>query len=57
MAKENTNQPVSGLGLILLLVGVVWLGKEMGWIPGNLPLLPITLIIIGLILIFRRHKK
>ena len=55
MAKEHP--PVSGLGLILVLVGVVWLGKEMGWIPENLPLLPITLIIIGLILMFRKYKK
>ena len=50
-------QPTVGLGLILIIIGVVWLGKDMGWIPESIPLLPIIVIIVGLILMFRKHKK
>ena len=46
-----------GLGVILVLIGVVWLGRDMGWIPPELPLLPIILIVVGLILMFRKYKK
>jgi len=48
---------ISGLGLILVLIGVIWLAKDMGWIPENLPLLPISVIIVGLILLFKKSKK
>lgn len=50
-------QPTLGLGAILVLIGVVWLGKDMGWIPENVPLLPIIIIVVGLILMFKKHKK
>ena len=56
MAEKKMYQ-MSGLGLILVLIGVVWLGKDMGWIPESLPLLPIIIIIVGLILMFRKYKK
>jgi len=54
---DKKHPPTLGLGLILVLIGVVWLGKDMGWIPESLPLLPIIIIIVGLILMFRKYKK
>lgn len=46
--------PSLGLGLVLVIIGIVWLGKDMGWIPASLPLLPIILIAVGIILALRK---
>jgi len=54
---KKLEHPKLGLGLILVIIGVIWLGRDMGWIPENLPLLPIVVIIVGLILMFKKHKK
>ena len=38
----------SGFGFMLLIIGFIWLAKELGWLTINLPFWPIALIVIGL---------
>ena len=42
-----------GFGLFLLIIGVFWLLKDMGFVP-NLPLWPLILIFFALMLILTR---
>ncbi len=37
----------SCFGFILILIGILWLARDMGWIP-DIPLWPVFLIIIGI---------
>jgi hypothetical protein len=37
----------SGLALILLVIGLFWLAKDMGWITTNVSLWAILLIVLG----------
>ncbi|MFC1728560.1 hypothetical protein ACFLZ7_03795 [Nanoarchaeota archaeon] len=43
-------------GLFVLLVGLVWLAVEQGWIPSGWPIWPIIVIIVGLWLMMGRKK-
>ncbi len=43
-------------GVILICGGVVWLGKSVGFINIDIPLLPTLLIAIGLFMIFSSRR-
>jgi hypothetical protein len=43
-----------GLGIILLVLGLFFLAKDLGWIPVTISLWPILLIAIALYMLFRR---
>ena len=47
-------RPLPMLGFILIAIGIIWLGKELGWIPASLPVWPVVLIIIGIVMILNR---
>lgn len=51
--EEEIERKHKGLvfGILLILVGVVWLSKEFGWIPADVPIWPIVLIVIGLLIV------
>jgi len=34
-------------GMVFLLAGLIWFGKEQGWIPFDLPFWPLALILLG----------
>jgi len=43
-------------GLIVILLGLAWLARDMGWLP-SIPLWPLLLIILGLWIILRRAPR
>lgn len=45
------------LGLLLLIIGVVWLLEGLGIITINMPWIPVILIIIAIGIIFNRFSK
>lgn len=55
--KYYEHKPSVKLGAILIFIGVIWLGKEMGWIPPTVPIWPLILIIIGLLMLFAKRKR
>lgn len=49
---------ISTLGMLLLVIGVYYLGKNLGWWP-EVPFWPLVLIIAGLYLVLKKisYKK
>lgn len=41
-------KPGIGFPLVILLIGLYWLGRDLGWIETRISLWPIILIAIGL---------
>ena len=39
-------------GLLVFMLGIFWLGSEIGWIP-EIPFWPLVLVIVGIWLIFK----
>ena len=46
--KGNCKCHGVGLALILLVIGLFWLGKDMGWIDVKISIWPILLIVLAL---------
>jgi len=44
-----------GWGLFLILLGSLWLARDMGWIP-DVPIFPLVLILIGVVIIVNHAK-
>ena len=44
-------------GALLLLVGLFFLAKELGWVSLNVSIWPVVLIIFGLWLLLKDHRK
>lgn len=40
-------RPGIGFPLLLIIIGVIWLARDYGWIPKELPLIPWILVGIG----------
>ncbi|VVB58379.1 Uncharacterised protein [Candidatus Anstonella stagnisolia] len=47
----------SSYGLLVGMLGVVWLAQEIGWLDTNLPLGPLAIILLGLLIMFSRIRK
>ena len=49
VVHERMYNPVAGLGfpLIVLVIGLFWLGKDMGWIKTNISFWAVLLIVLG----------
>ena len=45
----------SGLGWVLVIVGALWLASDLGWLPENLPIFPIFLILLGIMFLAKRE--
>ena len=43
-------------GLLFILVGLVWLGRSVGWIDWDIPFIPSALIVIGLLIIYNSRR-
>jgi Flp pilus assembly protein TadB len=43
-------------GLALVIVGLVWLGNNLGWFQYSIPLIPVAMIVAGVFLILK-HKE
>ncbi len=41
----------------LIAVGLVWLARNMGWLDGDVPWLPLLLIGLGVYLIVRQNSR
>ncbi|NPA38654.1 MAG: hypothetical protein GXN99_02555 [Candidatus Nanohaloarchaeota archaeon] len=35
-------------GVVLALVGFIWLAKDLGWLKINIPIIPLIVLIIGI---------
>ena len=46
-----------GFGYFLLLIGVIWLAVDQGWIPEEWPIIPIVIIVLALWIILASKKK
>jgi len=55
--KEHNKRGMIISGLIVLGMGVLFLGDEMGWIPGLHHTWPVILIIVGLALLIGAITK
>ncbi len=43
-----------GFALIVLIIGIIWLARDMGWIDTNVSLWPILLIVLGVYWILKK---
>ena len=41
-------------GITLILIGLFWLARDLGYIPKEIPIWPFVLILIGLYFILRK---
>ena len=57
--KEKGEGGVAGIifGILVIALGVVWMGNEAGWWLINLPFWPLVIVIIGLFMFFGSLKK
>ena len=44
-------------GVTLIILGLVWLGNNMGWFYPEVPLIPLLIIAFGIHLILKHLKK
>ena len=44
-------------GLIVLALGLIWMGNEAGWWAIDLPFWPLVVVVIGLFMFFGSLKK
>ena len=44
-------------GWALLIIGLIWLAKELGWIKASFSMWPVILIVVGIYIIANRSKK
>jgi len=49
MAKQ-----VPTFGVILVVVGAIWLAKDMGWIRFDLPVAPLIVLALGAWIIYKK---
>jgi len=47
----------SAYGLLIGALGVVWLAQELGWIDSNVPFGPLSIILLGLLMMFSSTKN
>jgi membrane-bound ClpP family serine protease len=45
------------LGVLLLILGMVWLFNELGYPKINLPWIPVIVIVIAVAMIFNRFRR
>ena len=43
-------------GVVLVVVGLVWLGNNLGWFHYSIPLIPVAMIALGIFLIIKYRK-
>ena len=46
-----------GFGLIILIIGVLWLMKDLGWISSNISFWPIAFIVFGIYILAKKFSK
>lgn len=49
-----------GLGIFIFLLGLAWLGRDLGWWTWSLPIFPLAALLVGLAFIvsgLRRHQQ
>ena len=44
-------------GMLIAVLGVIWLIKEHGWLDTNLPIGPYIIIITGLLVVYAKIKR
>lgn len=44
-------------GLLIGVLGIIWMAKEVGWLHTNIPIGPFIIIILGLMIVFARIKR
>ena len=56
--KKEKNDAAGGIifGLIVLALGLLWMGNEAGWWAINLPFWPLVVVIIGIFILFGSIK-
>jgi hypothetical protein len=56
--QEDKHGGVFGIvfGLIVLALGLLWMGNEAGWWAINLPFWPLVVVIIGVFILFGSIK-
>jgi Flp pilus assembly protein TadB len=43
-------------GVALVVVGLVWLGNNLGWFRYSIPIIPVAMIVFGIFLILKYHE-
>ncbi|GEM_PF-3197420 len=50
-SKSDGRRKVEFLGLLVAVLGLLWFGKDMGWVDFGGTIGPVLLIIVGLVII------
>ena len=56
-ASQNANRPLLWPALLLGFFGLAWLAQDIGWLPTNLPLGPLSVIIAALAMVRYAYEK
>ncbi len=48
LKRKFSRSHVSGLGLLVFVVGLFWLAKDLEWIPIKISIWPVLFIVFGL---------
>ncbi len=56
-AYEDDARNQLGYGMLIAVLGVIWMMKELGWLDTNLPIGPYIIIIIGLLVVYAKIKR
>ncbi len=56
-ASSNSRGPLLWPALLTGFFGLLWLAQEMGWLPTNLPLGPMSVLIAALAMVRYAYEK
>jgi Flp pilus assembly protein TadB len=52
--KRSGSHSIFG-GALLILIGLIWLGSNMGWFMNDIPWVPLVMIAVGVYLVLKHH--
>lgn len=55
--KKESKHEGLGFGLFLLIIGLIWLGNDLGWWMPALPLWPTILVVFGAVIVLSELLK
>jgi hypothetical protein len=55
--KEGRKTPGLFWGIVLIVVGFIWLGDNLGWFWYDVPWIPIIMLVVGIFLVLKNWHR